>query len=233
MEHHKQMKNHYIGQLIQEMYYLILYYIYYIQFTTIENLPIEYFINGNKCIEDYSCDIWELGLSFLHLLTGKSPYEEILESVKCPKLLIKRLKSIINRDENYSVLSEVMNGDEDEICLTTLYRIMVLFGLPNEDETNPIISEILEIIKKNKKVKEEFNKNRENFSFEFGDNYYICRARERIKEIENGYEILMRMFEYDSNKRIKIEELIESSIFNSLKKRIEIDEKYEIKSYCL
>lgn len=173
-----------------------------------------------------------MGLSFFHLLTGLSPYEEILDSVKCPKLLIKKLKEIINKNANYSVLRSVMDGDEDEICLTTLYRIIVLFGLPKEDKNNEIIKVILETMK-TKRIKDEYLKNRKEYSFEFGDNYYISRCRERIKEIENGYEILLKMFDYDYKKRITINELIESSLFNSLKRKLKIDENYEIKNYFL
>lgn len=173
-----------------------------------------------------------MGLSFLHLLTGSSPYEEILSSVKCPKLLIKKLKEIINKNDNYSVLKSVMDGDEDEICLTTLYRIIVLFGLPKEDKNNEIICLILEIMK-NKRIKDEYIKNQKEYSLEFGENYYINRCRERLKEIENGYEILLKMFDYDFKSRININELIESSLFNSLKNKLKIDENYEMKSYFL
>lgn len=56
-------------------------YIYSYQYTTIENLPIEYFIDSNNCKQDYTCDIWQLGLSFLHLLTGKAPYYSNINQV--------------------------------------------------------------------------------------------------------------------------------------------------------
>lgn len=37
--------------------------------------------------QSYSIDAFALGLSIAHLLTGHKPYEELLESVKCPDAL--------------------------------------------------------------------------------------------------------------------------------------------------
>ena len=90
-------------------------------------------------------------MSFLHLITGRAPYEELMEEVKCPVFLQNSLRAIWNTtDVNspYSVIKDVLvsldisvdNAIEspiDESVLSilydTLYRYVVLLGLPARD----------------------------------------------------------------------------------------------------
>ena len=127
------------------------------QFTTLENTPPEYLLLGSKATQDYSADTFCLGLSVLHLLTGHEPYEELLKEVKCPPYLMEELTRVWSeKDSPYSVIKEVIDcldtSDEKNIdpidsCKNvfhhTLYRYVVLFGLPESDEcweSNPIVS---------------------------------------------------------------------------------------------
>ena len=58
-------------------------------FQTLENTPVDYLLLGRDAKQDFSGDAFALGLCMLHLFTGDSPYEEILEPVRCPKPLMK------------------------------------------------------------------------------------------------------------------------------------------------
>ena len=120
------------------------------QFTTLENTPPEYLLLGSGARQAFSADTFCLGLSFLHLLTGLEPYEELLRDVRCPEYLLRRLRGIWEHPEAdaevnpYAVICEVIHsletGDADEddlsnpqrVLYDTFYRYFVLFGCPAE-----------------------------------------------------------------------------------------------------
>eukprot|EP01038_Epipyxis_sp_PR26KG_P012115 gene12115-16221_t len=126
------------------------------QFTTLENTPPEFLILGSDARQCYSSDTFSLGLCFFHLIAGYEPYEELLKNVSCPSYLRKQLNNIWMRaDENnekhkpYEVIRQVieslddsdyddnnnLNNNEDipaSILCDTLYRYVVLFGLPSD-----------------------------------------------------------------------------------------------------
>jgi serine/threonine protein kinase len=123
------------------------------QFTTLENVPPEFLILGSSVRQDFSADTFQLGLSFLHMLTGYEPYEVLLANVLCSSYLIDKLKDIwIPNDieDKYHVVQEVVdmsilggsnNNDSDyrspiEILCHTLYRYCVLFCQPEQDYKN-------------------------------------------------------------------------------------------------
>jgi len=116
------------------------------QFTTLENSPPEFLISGDAAKQGYDHDSFGLGLCMLHLFTGHAPYEEILEAVTCPVALKRKLKSIWeNQSSNgYDVIRSVIladvyededgnvEGEPDEVLYDTLYRYLVLFGIPDK-----------------------------------------------------------------------------------------------------
>jgi len=123
------------------------------QFTTIENTPPEQFILGDAALQGHGHDNFGLGLSMLHLFTGHCPYEEIMSDVYCPPTLRKTLSVIWEKDYacasvssqqngadfTYSVLRSLIVGDMDaesgevyDVPYHTLYRFLVLFGIPND-----------------------------------------------------------------------------------------------------
>ena len=116
------------------------------QFTTLENSPPEFLISGDAAKQGYGHDSFGLGLCMLHLFTGHAPYEEILEDVRCPVALKRKLKNIWeNQSSNgYDVLRSVIladvyededgnvEGEPDEVLYDTLYRYLVLFGIPDK-----------------------------------------------------------------------------------------------------
>lgn len=115
-------------------------------FTTLENTPPDYMILGDAATQGHGHDSFGLGLCMLHLFTGESPYEEILESVRCPCNLKSKLEAIWENEKmkGYEVIRSVILGDiyedeygnvegeKDETLYDTFYRYLVLFGLPKE-----------------------------------------------------------------------------------------------------
>ena len=122
------------------------------QFTTIENTPPEQLILGDAALQGHGHDNFGLGLSMLHLFTGHCPYEEIMSEVFCPPTLRDKLSAIWENDHacasassqlhgadfTYSVLRSLIVGDIDvesgeayDVPYHTLYRFLVLFGIPD------------------------------------------------------------------------------------------------------
>lgn len=64
------------------------------QFTTIENCPMDYFILGDDATQNYAADTFDLGLCMLHLFTGHAPYEELLDEIQCPDVLMESLDGV-------------------------------------------------------------------------------------------------------------------------------------------
>ncbi|CAH0477899.1 unnamed protein product [Peronospora belbahrii] len=113
------------------------------QFTTLENTPVEFLLEGDAAKQSYAADTFCLGLCVLHLFTGCAPYEEILEHVTCPAELLKDLKFIWmspRKNSGFSVIKSVARGDDENTLCHSLYRFVVLFGLPmqNPNERNGI-----------------------------------------------------------------------------------------------
>ena len=116
------------------------------QFTTLENSPPDYLISGDSAQQGYGHDNFGLGLCMLHLFTGDAPYEEILADVVCPTALKRKLKNIWEHHSSstYGVVRSVIladvyedetgiiEGEADEILYDTLYRYLVLFGIPDK-----------------------------------------------------------------------------------------------------
>jgi hypothetical protein len=115
-------------------------------FTTLENTPPDYMILGDAATQGHGHDSFGLGLCMLHLFTGESPYEEILDSVRCPCNLKSKLAAIWESEttKGYEVIRSVIlgeiyedeygniEGEKDETLYDTFYRYLVLFGLPKE-----------------------------------------------------------------------------------------------------
>lgn len=109
---------------------------------------------GNSCRISYASDTFNLGLCYLHLLTGFAPYEELLVDIHCPLFLAEQLQGLWNPcsvDEHgssshpYSIIQEVIESlisvDEEEssddvkdstatgkVFYDTFYRYLVLMS---------------------------------------------------------------------------------------------------------
>lgn len=163
----------------------------------------------------------------------KSRYEEILENVKCPETLLKaiiRSYQRNNKSKVYDAINQILSEDDEKIVIHTIYRILVLFGIPTEEYgSNAIMKTIKQYL--NSKIKLEYNKDRSEYSIDNGTNYYISRARERINSL--GFmEEFKNLFNYNISRRIKYKELIDSKLFDSYK-IIKPNIGYEVKSFSL
>jgi serine/threonine protein kinase len=182
------------------------------QFTTIENTPPDYLIQGDAATQGHGHDNFGLGLCMLHLFTGHAPYEEILEDVFCPLALKKKLRQIWVEDE-YSGFNAVRTmilldvdedeGEPDETLYHTLYRYLVLFGIPNDrsqiKDRNKVWKAITQSLEGGERTKAkaygksaragrkegpdsaQFARDRKKYSLSHGNNKYIARARRSLE----------------------------------------------------
>ena len=178
------------------------------QFTTLENTPPDFLILGDQAVQGHGHDCFGLGLCMLHLFTGHAPYEEILEDVTCPCNLKKELRRIWENEEEiqYSVVRSIVladvykdedgmiiEGEADETLYDTLYRYLVLFGIPDDTSVfsnSKVMAAIKTTLRSEGRQKKGRGRNRKNlcdakkfssdrskFSLEHGNNPYISRAR--------------------------------------------------------
>lgn len=210
------------------------------QFTTLENTPPEFMIFGDAAKQGHGHDAFGLGLSMLHLFTGHAPYEEILEEVVCPPGLKQKLRRVWEDEtvEGYSVIrsviwadvytdddGDVIEGEPDEVLYDTLYRYLVLFGIPTvkngTKEQGQVWTAITSALEgkhrggrgnktfgkggcnRNKSESDvtRFNMDRKKYSIQFGSNKYILRARRALEEVEGGMELLLSLVCFDPEKR--------------------------------
>jgi len=108
-------------------------------FTTLENAPPEFLLDGDAVRQAYATDTWALGLCAFHLLTGAAPYEEVLADVVCPPPLTAALARVWRSHPSFGVvrcLLECTDGDDDDgevdadstaaTLANTLFRVAVL-----------------------------------------------------------------------------------------------------------
>lgn len=168
------------------------------QFTTFENTPPDYLILGNAAVQGYGHDCFGLGLCMLHLFTGHAPYEEILEEVTCPEILKGKLRKVWN-EKSYDVIRSAMyfvddngNETEDDTLYNTLYRYLVLFGIPENQFCSKKHGKVWRVINEtlssssgpnSKPCPDEatFEKDRKKFSLAEGSNRLIAGARRRLE----------------------------------------------------
>jgi len=119
-------------------------------FTTFENVAPEMYWAGDDATQGYALDVWSLGLCLLHMLTGAMPYEETMAQVKCPDALRGALHAVWGGKHwaaparpargrkgaeyapspSYSVLRSCLEFDDEGVMPDTLWRAVVLCGLP-------------------------------------------------------------------------------------------------------
>jgi serine/threonine protein kinase len=197
------------------------------QFTTLENTPPEFLVLGDLACQGHGHDCFGLGLCMLHLFTGHAPYEEILEDVTCPVNLRRKLRKLWE-DEHVTefsvvrsiVLQEVfkdedghiLEGDPDETLYDTIYRYLVIFGVP-EAIPNSMGAKVFLAIKealdgshgsrakggKCGKGKNgltdviRFSRDRKKFSLSHGNNKFMARARASLEVSHGGvFSIIFR-----------------------------------------
>jgi serine/threonine protein kinase len=221
------------------------------QFTTLENTPPEFMILGDLATQGHGHDAFGLGLCMLHLFTGHAPYEEILASVTCPPGLRTKLQRIWERENSrgYSVIRSVINADvckdddgmviegvADGTLYDTLYRFLVLFGIPEKKYKMKEQSKVWKAIsslqqtkntkKMNRKLARvedaaldaiQFERDQKEYSVLFGENKFIARARRELQQVDGGLDLLFSLVDFDPDKRATVCDVLNSKFMVSLR----------------
>lgn len=209
------------------------------QITTPENTPPDFLILGDAAKQGHEHDLFGLGLCMLHLFTGKAPYEEILEDVVCPPAFRAMLQFVWEDDNvfGYSVvrsfvLSEVYRDDEgnitegeaDDTFYDTLYRFLVLFGIPEHKfqrrQHGKVWKAIVDCLgatpSKRGKDYTRFAQDQGKYSLAHGTNTFIARARRNLKSMDGAMELLKSLVDFDPEKRATALEVLNSEFFTPL-----------------
>lgn len=217
------------------------------QFTTLENTPPDFLILGDQARQGHGHDCFGLGLCMLHLFTGHAPYEEILGDVSCPSNLKNQLRKIWeNEDEKeFSVIRSVVLGDvykdedghviegePDEVLYDTLYRFLVLFGVPDEPSW-PIKSKVMSIVRQTltpdgrrvkgrgaKRAHSDANKfvsDRRKYSLSHGNNQFIARARCTLNSMDGGMDLLLSLVHFNPFRRATALDVLNSTFMTPLR----------------
>ncbi len=225
-------------------------------FTTIENTPPDFMILGDVAEQGYGHDYFGLGLCMLHLFTGYAPYEEILEDVRCPVNLKKKLKYIWEnkRSTGYEVIrsvildcvceddeGNVIEGEPDDTLYDTLYRYLVLFGIPEDrfqgkeggkvwraiDSCLYIASTDSGARRSRRKMhgstlREGLDTNQykddcRKYSIKNGSNEHIARAREILTRMEGGMDLLLSLVSFDPKRRASPLDIVNSKFMEPLR----------------
>jgi serine/threonine protein kinase len=220
-------------------------------FTTLENTPFDFMVLGDDATQGHEHDSFGVGLCMLQLFTGSRPYEEILADVVCPPNLKRRLKDIWENEciDGYSVIrsiifdgvdwdeeGNVVEGEPDQTFYHTLYRFLVLFGIPKirfQEKTSPrvwkAISDTLEPSKlprgqKGKPVRKrsgtditQFCRDCKKFSIRSGNHPLIARAREALTAMEGGLDLLFSLCDLNPDTRATAMDVLNSTFMESLR----------------
>ncbi len=214
------------------------------QFTTLENTPIEFLLLGSDARQSYSSDTFCLGLSFLHLMTGYEPYEELLKDVHCPEYLRDRLKVYYDTNDStspYYIISELMacvdtssadDAAQEYVLYDTLYRYLVLFGFGYKMDviyhnnvifqtlyntlvvTNDTASTALEF-ERLRQCRRQWQNDRQCWSIHVGVSPVMIHLRQRLSQLGNGsMSLLESMVNFDPSRRCSMLEALHHPIFN-------------------
>lgn len=217
------------------------------QFTTLENTPPDFMILGDLAKQGHAHDCFGLGLCMLHLFTGHAPYEEILEKVKCPPGFKKRLRNIWENEneKGYDIIrsviltdvykddaGNVIDGEPDETLYDTLYRFLVLFGIPDVQFESKRCPKVWKAIhdsllppssqksgkptRGNQSDVSIYRRHCNTYSIQYGNNEYIARARKRLTSMDGGMELLFRLCSFDPSTRATALEVLNSPFMANL-----------------
>lgn len=207
--------------------------------TTLENTPIEFLLFPDA-VQSFACDVFQLGLSVFHVLTGGLPYEEILQQVKCPALL-KEEVSRVWHNAGFDVVQLVVEDDVEDVMFHTLYRFLVLFGFGAEDggkeklRFHPSRSKVISLAratlvesqstsKKAKAARKQFAEDVALYSFRSGTHHLIARGRERAKTLGMYEDLVWGLLDYCPELRLTTRQALQhSKAFSALTTNVQAE----------
>jgi serine/threonine protein kinase len=179
----------------------------------------------SHALQDYSADAWALGLCFLHLLTGCCPYEEVMEAVICPASLRKELAAVWSRP-TFATLSQALEVDDTHILANTLYRMVVLLGLPTQEQLtdagyarNAVWSVLVKALSQDSKrgkptvLRQQYDKDCMQCSLAEGVHPLLVRARRRMAGIPHSESLLRSLLGFFPHQRLSLSRIPHHDMF--------------------
>lgn len=150
------------------------------------------------------------------------------------------------KSSGFTVLKRVIRDDQENILYHTLYRYLVLFGLPEENPSaDKGIDKVWEVllkylrpdavmpvamatrrsrsataaaraVKSPDSAKTRFNQDRAEYSLEYGSHSMIQRGRARIEAVPGGMELLLSLVDFNPRKRPTMKSVLLHPFFASL-----------------
>jgi len=190
------------------------------QFATLENTPLEYYLVADA-VQGPQADIYQLGLCFLHMITGEAPYEELLEKICCPAALGLAIQGWWQRESCYEVVCEALDigradnklGTLAQTACDTIYRMVVILGKDGLPES-PIAQEILKHL--NTVGAKQFKKDQASASLDCGQFPCMRRARQLLDDNPGAEELLKGMLAFCSEIRLDMGNILRSSYFQAI-----------------
>ena len=179
----------------------------------------------------------------------QGPYEELMQNVKCPDVLRYAIAKRWSSRPQYAVIVDVIQRspmdetaeeEEDPILFDTLYRYLVLLGLPGQSGHCSAVERAGEWLadnciwrvcahqllphllpKSNRKGRSpvaarQFAADQAQFSLAFGSAACIVRARERLNSVPGMLSALQDMLSYVPSERPAMLQLLKGPIFEQL-----------------
>lgn len=211
-------------------------------FATLENVPIDFLILGDRAVQHYASDTFCLGLAVLHLFTGSVPYEELMADVQCPPLLLNDLFGIwgIDRPRSAAGFKAIQHLASHYDCAlilaNTLYRYVVLFGVDNFvpyawTTSEPVWRAVLRYaapgnvlgldsaVGTDDDVEAErtyYCDSQRTFSLTSGSHPLLQRARLRMKAMPGSLPLVLQLTAFDPSQRISMHDALCSPAFDVL-----------------
>ena len=202
-------------------------------FTTLENTPPDFLLLGCGARQDFQADAFALGLCWLHLLTGRAPYEEILEPLRCPTELCTALSAVWAAEapkrgtDDYAPLRELLAADEDaqdSVLFHTLYRFLCLFGRPDAEggASNAVKGDAICQSKAWRAVRtwldtssgrSRFAKDRSAWCAFTGRSKPLAEAQRRMAALPGSEAMLRGLTTFDPSRRWSVERAMASELF--------------------
>ncbi|EQC26570.1 serine/threonine protein kinase [Saprolegnia diclina VS20] len=198
--------------------------------TTYENAPIEFFVDGDDALQGYAVDTFALGLCLLHLATGSLPYEELLADVVCPKglkatlLRLWKVKRAKKGAPSFSILQKVLRRDasHSDVLCDTLYRYCVLFGLASLQSTSGVATALRsQLLGKTNARRlspdaKQFCADVGAYSLATGSHPAVAAARARLVAID-GLNLLESLVDFAPARRPSLKRVLAADIFATLR----------------
>lgn len=205
--------------------------------TTVENAPPEFFVEGDAAPAGFGADTWALGLCVLHALVGAAPYEEAMAGVTAPRAWARSLTKEWTTGGAHAVLHSVV-GKEDEyfsVLADTVWRVAVLLagsGVPPAPRTpagarvHALIAVLHDVgaappasllpVKARKEAVAAFARDTRAWSLASGDAPLLTRARRRAATTPDLWLLLKSLLSWDVSERPTMRAVLESAAFAPL-----------------